>query len=138
LSSLEPGLWIAFSGAFRTQAEAERAAATDAARFPGATAREVVPRVRLTRWPGRRAGFTIVLASLPASAGLPAARAEARQAAAAGLRHVGVLVSAHFRSLQPGYVVVFYGIYPTEQRAEAALARAAARYPAAHLRSVTP
>jgi hypothetical protein len=137
-TTLRPGYWLTFSGAYRTLAQAQRAAVAAMLRFPRATVRQLVPRIRLTRWPLERSGFTIVLASLPVAGGLDAARAEAKRAAAAGLRHVGVLVSSHFRNLNPGYDVVFCGIYATEQQAEAALGRAAAVYPAAYLRAVTP
>ena len=46
----------------------------------------------LIAWPGAN-GYTIVLSSLPASSGLAAARAKAREALAAGVPQVGLLRS---------------------------------------------
>src|SRR4029450_8668740 len=70
------------------------------------------PRTRtLAAWPKGRSGWTLVLASLPASAGRKAAVGKARQALDAGLTQVGVLDSSEFSSLHPGYFVVFSGTY---------------------------
>jgi hypothetical protein len=72
-------------------------------------------------WPTGRNGWTIVLFSYPVSAGGDAPAATAARAAQAGLPEVGVLNSAQFSSLHPGYYVVFSGVYSTAGEAEAAL-----------------
>jgi SPOR domain len=101
------------------------------------TRRREEPR-RLIEWPRRRAGWTLVLASLPTSSGRPAANAKARQAMAAGLRQVGVLDSSRYSSLHPGYYVVFSGIYASLGEAQNAASRAAdAGYGNAYARRVT-
>jgi len=81
----------------------------------------------LVAWPAGQSGFTDVLLSLPAAGGRPAALARARQAKRAGLKQVGVLASADYSSLHPGYFVVFSGIYQTEAEATAALGAAHAK-----------
>ena len=78
----------------------------------------------LTTWPRGRDGYTVILASLPATAGLSPARARAREAASAGLPQVGVLESSRYASLHAGYYVVFSGIYDTLADAQAAVANA--------------
>jgi hypothetical protein len=93
---------------------------------------------RLIEWPRGRNGWTLVLASLPTTAGRDAALAKARQALNAGLPQVGVLDSARYSSLHPGYFVVFSGIYDTLSTAQDAASRAAARgYGNAYARRVT-
>jgi stage II sporulation protein D len=89
-------------------------------------------------WPAGRSGWTVVLSSLPASAGEPAARAAATKATKAGAPAVGVLDSSAFSTLQPGFFVVFSGVYATEARATAAAHSLAARFPAAYPRHITP
>ena len=79
---------------------------------------------RIISWPQGRSGHTIVLASLPATGGRPAAAAKAREAIDGGLRQVGVIRSDDFSSLHPGYFVVFSGIYPTNAAAQEGLAAA--------------
>jgi hypothetical protein len=80
-----------------------------------------------TPWPaGRLSGWTIVLISYPTTGGRTAALSTATRAAQAGLPQVGVLQSANFSSLHPGYFVVFSGIYGTKSQADAALATARA------------
>lgn len=71
----------------------------------------------LIAWPGRTA-YTVVLVSLPAPGGHTAALARAHQAVAKGLPQVGVLDSGDFASLNPGYYVVFSGVYATLIQAE--------------------
>ena len=78
----------------------------------------------LTAWPRGRDGYTVILASLPANAGVAPARARARDAAKAGLPQVGVLESSRYASLHPGYYVVFSGIYDSLADAQAAVANA--------------
>lgn len=73
---------------------------------------------RLIVWPGKTA-YTVVLTSLPSSpGGHAAALARANQALAKGLPRVGVLDSGDFPSLNPGYYVVFSGVYETLLQAE--------------------
>ena len=79
---------------------------------------------RIISWPQGRSGHTIVLASLPATGGRPAAVAKARDAIDGGLRQVGVIRSDDYSSLHPGYFVVFSGVYPTNAAAQEGLAAA--------------
>ena len=72
-------------------------------------------------WPAGRSGYTIVLESIPVSAGRSFAAARARTARQAGLPRVGVLDSSTYTSLHPGYYVVFTGIYTSSAQASAAL-----------------
>jgi SpoIID/LytB domain protein len=87
-------------------------------------------------WPAGRSGYTVVLDSVATSAGLGAARADATRARRAGLPQVGVLVSAEFATLRPGFYVVFSGVYRTAAQAQAAIGAAKAKYPAAYLRRI--
>jgi hypothetical protein len=92
----------------------------------------------LTVWPAGESGYTMVLVSLPASAGLASANARARQALRKGLKDVGVLVSAQYSSLHPGYFVVFSGRYATQAQATAAVSSAHAKgFPDAYQTRVT-
>jgi hypothetical protein len=92
----------------------------------------------LTAWPANKSGYTLVLVSLPLSGGRPAAVARARQAKAAGLKDVGVLVSSQYSSLHPGYYVVFSGIYGSPAEASAAVGGAHTRgFPGAYQARVT-
>ena len=75
---------------------------------------------RLT-WPARRTGWTVVLSSYPEPKGRVAARATAERAARAKLRQVGTLDSSNYASMNPGYDVVFSGIYGSSAEAQAAL-----------------
>jgi hypothetical protein len=68
-------------------------------------------------WPDR-SGYTIVLESIPTTSGRAQANATARRALAAGLPQVGVLASSNYSSLQPGYYVVFTGVYDSNSEAE--------------------
>jgi hypothetical protein len=76
------------------------------------------PKPTLVVWPAGKSGWTIVLDSVPTVNGRDGAFAEARQALRLGLKQVGVLDSARFSSLHPGYFVVFSGIYDTEADAQ--------------------
>jgi hypothetical protein len=88
-------------------------------------------------WPAGKSGYSIVLASLPVSRGSAAAAARARAARNAGLRKVGVLDSGRYASLNPGYYVVFAGIYDTEAQAGTGIAAArAAGFPGAYVRRI--
>jgi hypothetical protein len=95
------------------------------------------PKNRLVQWPARRSGFTVVLDSLPVTTGHARALAEARSALNAGLPDVGVLESAKYSSLHPGYYVVFSGIYTSSSQASAEVSRArAAGFPTAYPRPI--
>ncbi|HEX7626650.1 MAG TPA: zinc ribbon domain-containing protein [Gaiellaceae bacterium] len=78
---------------------------------------------RLT-WPANENGWTIVLVSYPKLNGQTAATDTAARAAKAGLKQVGVLDSSSYASLQPGYLVVFTGIYGSKADADAAVSTA--------------
>jgi hypothetical protein len=75
-------------------------------------------------WPKNENGWTIVLFSFPKTTGRPSALQTADKAARSGLRQVGVLDSSLYASLQPGYYVVFTGVYPAKADADAAVATA--------------
>jgi hypothetical protein len=81
------------------------------------------PNGRLT-WPRSENGWTIVLVSYPKTNGRSSALATASKAAGAGLSQVGILDSSGFASLQPGYLVVFTGIYGSKGDADAAASSA--------------
>lgn len=93
------------------------------------------PQQQLIGWPEGTDGFTVILASIPTSSGRAPATARAREARDAGLPEVGVLVSAEFASLRPGYFVVFSGVYATRAEAEDALPTAGT--PEAYVGEVT-
>lgn len=75
---------------------------------------------RLT-WPKNANGWTIVLTSYPKATGRLDALAKASEAAGKGLAQVGVIDSSRFASLQPGYFVVFTGIYGSQVDADTAV-----------------
>jgi hypothetical protein len=76
------------------------------------------PTLTPVSWPASKSGWTIVLDSVPGLNGRAPALAEAKQALHVGMKQVGVLDSAGFSSLHPGYFVVFAGIYDTEAEAQ--------------------
>lgn len=80
----------------------------------------------LFTWPAHANGWTIVLVSYPSTDGLPQATATAAKATSAGLKQVGVLDSSDFASLQPGYDVVFTGVYGSQAAADASVGTARA------------
>jgi hypothetical protein len=86
---------------------------------PGKTA----PKNGRLAWPGHANGWTIVLVSYPKVNGRPAALQTAARAARS-LRQVGVLDSSVYPSLQPGYYVVFTGIYGSKTDADAGVSTA--------------
>jgi hypothetical protein len=97
------------------------------------------PAKTLVTWPAGRGGWTIVLDSLPSSNGRAPALAEARQALHLGLKKVGVLDSAEFSSLHPGYFVVFFGIYASQAAAQSSIIDAHQKgYGGAYPRRITP
>ena len=88
-------------------------------------------------WPRNENGWTVVLTSYPKATGRTAALATADKAAK-GLRRVGILDSGGFASLQPGYLVVFAGIYPSQTDADAAVPTARqAGFRAAYTRQIS-
>ena len=86
-------------------------------------------------WPGQKA-YTIVLSSLPLRNGIAPAKSQAQRALKAGLARVGILVSSSYPSLQPGYYVVFSGIFASLEEAQSALQPAKASFPAAYARPI--
>ena len=92
------------------------------------------PGAALIPWPG--SGYTIVLATIPASRGVGVAKKKALTALAAGLHQVGVLVSSRYPGLHPGYYIVFTGVYGTIEDAESALPNARPTFPGAYARLV--
>lgn len=92
-------------------------------------------RQQLIPWPSTN-GYTIVLATLPLSVGAHAAQAKALSAVRDGLPQVGVLVSSSYPSLQPGYYVVFSGIYASLEEAQSALDTAKSSFPSAYARPI--
>jgi hypothetical protein len=83
----------------------------------GATGASGSPSASVT-WPARENGWTIVLVSYPKVNGRPAALRAAAKARSSGLRLVGILDSSLYASLQPGYLVVFTGIYAAKSDAD--------------------
>ena len=96
------------------------AASTPSVTVPGIAA-------GLAAWPSAGTAYTDVLESVPLSSGRTIAIAQARAAKAAGLPKPGVLVSADYTSLHPGYYVVFSGVFATPAAASTALATVHAR-----------
>jgi hypothetical protein len=90
-----------------------------------------------TVWPANEAGWTIVLVSYPKTFGHPQALDTATKAAKKGLNEVGVVDSSSYASLQPGYYVVFAGIYASRAEADAAVGTARqAGFPGAYSREI--
>lgn len=95
------------------------------------------PPRTLVEWPPSQSGYTVVIASLPASAGRAQALRKAREALRSGLPEVGVLESGEFSSLHPGYYVVFSGIYENQRDAVRGAPRVQELYPAAYIRQIS-
>jgi hypothetical protein len=88
-------------------------------------------------WPAGQTAWTIVLVSYPKTAGRPAAQQTATRAAQKHLPEVGILDSSRYPSLQPGYFVVFSGIYATQAEANTAVSTAhSAGFGAAYSRQI--
>jgi len=87
---------------------------------PGTTAN---PKNERVSWPAHANGWTIVLVSYPKVNGRPLALQTVARAAAR-LHEVGVLDSSLYASLQPGYYVVFTGIYGSKADADAGVSTA--------------
>jgi len=90
-----------------------------------------------TVWPANETGWTIVLVSYPKTFGHPQAVDTATKAAKKGLSQVGIVDSSSYASLQPGYYVVFAGIYGSRAEADAAVGTARqAGFPGAYSRQI--
>jgi len=90
-------------------------------------------------WPSGKEGYTVVLASVETSKGRDDAEQKANQAIANGLTDVGILNSSDFLTLNPGYYVVFKGVYDTAAAAQSGLATArSSGFPLAYVREVSP
>jgi hypothetical protein len=89
-------------------------------------------------WPAGKDGYTIVLASIETSRGRAPAERRANDAIANGLPEVGILNSSDYLTLNPGYYVVFTGIYDTLGEARDDLPSARSFQPNAYVREVTP
>jgi hypothetical protein len=98
------------------------AATVDTSKLP--TAPEPGTASGRTVWPAGESGWTIVLVSYPKAFGHDQALQTARKAAKAGLAQAGVIDSSRYASLQPGYYVVFAGIYGSKADADAGVATA--------------
>lgn len=70
--------------------------------------------------PPHPTGWVVVLQSLPADA-RSSAEHTAATARAAALLHIGVLVSSDYRTLRPGYLVVYQGPFANEVDAQGAI-----------------
>jgi hypothetical protein len=90
----------------------------------------------IVEWPSE-SGYTVVIASLPTSGGRELAVRKAREALRSNLPEVGVLDSAEFSSLHPGYYVVFSGIYPNQRAALDGVGRVQRLYPASYIRQIS-
>jgi hypothetical protein len=106
---------------------------------PGSKPQQPKPNPNaLAVWPAQKSGYTIVLESLPVAGGRANALARARRAKQNGLGSVGILVSAQYSSLHPGYFVVFSGIYGSPAEASAGVSSAHAKgFPDAYQTRVT-
>jgi hypothetical protein len=92
----------------------------------------------LTNWPQDRPGWTIVLVSVPKVDGRDRAVVLAQAAREEGLEQVGILDSARYASLRPGYWVVFQGIYESQAEATGSLREARAASKSARVQAVNP
>jgi hypothetical protein len=92
---------------------------------------------RIGAWPAGTSGWTIVLVSYPSANGRPSAQQTAGRALRARLPDVGILDSSDYASLQPGYLVVYTGVYRSQASAENAVTTAhAAGFTGAYVRQV--
>jgi len=134
---LNPTFRVVFSGFYADARAAQAAAADVSGAYPLSYVRQIA--APLQRWPATRRGWTVVLASVPAGRGAREdARAKATEASALGLPRVGVLSTDDFATLNPGYLVVYSGVYRTQARAQAAAQAARARFASAYPRLIAP
>ena len=101
------------------------------------TETEPPPSPQLVDWPPSQNGYTIVIASLPASGGRAQAIRKAREVLASNLPEVGVIDSGEFSSLLRGFYVVFCGIYADQRTALQGVGRVQNLYPAAYIRQIS-
>jgi hypothetical protein len=111
-----------------TTAPETETTASETTRTSTGTTRTTATTARTSRavqaWPPGRSGYTVVLNSIPTTAGRSQAVTEARRAIDAGLEDVGVLESSDFSTLHPGYYVVFSGFYTSSAEATEAISAA--------------
>jgi hypothetical protein len=145
-SGTRSGNKIIFAGYYHSWARAYTAAQTAAPLFPTARPREIVQRQRapkgksllaLTNFERGRGRYTVVLASLPARAASDAAHA-LLTASSRGLPSVRLILSSHFQGLQPGYIVIVSGHYPTGEAATHAAHLDAKHYHHCYARKLVP
>jgi hypothetical protein len=91
---------------------------------------------RLATWPRGRQGWTIVLVSVPKVEGRDRAVALAQAARDKGLEAVGILDSASYASLRPGYWIVFQGVYESQAEATGSLREARAASKSARVQTI--
>jgi hypothetical protein len=107
---------------------------------PGATQPAATTTAKangLTPWTAAD-GYTIVLSSAPYANGRAGLIQAAHRATAGGLPRVGILNSADYSSLHPGYFVLFSGVYASESDASAELPTAQeAGFASAYARRIT-
>ena len=114
-------------------------ATLDTSTLTTATTATTTPQGSIRSWPQGKEGYTVVLASVETSKGRAAAEQKANQAIANGLTNVGILNSSDFLTLNPGYYVVFMGVYDTVAAAQSGLPTARSRgFPLAYVREVSP
>jgi hypothetical protein len=114
-------------------------ATLDTSTLTTSTTVTTTPSANIRSWPQGREGYTVVLASVETSKGRAAAEQKANQAIANGLTNVGILNSSDFLTLNPGYYVVFKGVYDTAAAAQSGLATArSSGFPLAYVREVSP
>ena len=118
-----------------TPTEPATTATTESETTPTVT--EPPPAPQLVDWPPSQNGYTIVIASLPASGGRAQAVRKAREVLASKLPEVGVIDSGEVSSLHPGYYVVFSGIYADQRAALQGVGRVQNLYPAAYIRQIS-
>ena len=129
-----PGLAVGEPRSAVSTPQVVNTATLPAAPEPGAGVR---PNGRTT-WPAGVSGWTIVLVSYPKVNGRSTALSAATRGAKANLRQVGIIDSGGFASLQPGYFVVFSGIYGSKLNADAAVSTARqAGFGGAYSRQIT-
>ena len=114
-------------------------ATLDTSTLTTATTVTTTPSGSIRSWPSGKEDYTVVLHSVETSKGRAAAEQKANQAIANGLTNVGILNSSDFLTLNPGYYVVFMGVYDTASAAQSGLPTARSRgFPLAYVREVSP
>ncbi len=88
-------------------------------------------------WPAGRDGWTIVLVSLPEEAAAPPPRRRRGEPGPAASPRPASSGSSDFASLNPGYYVVFAGVFDSLDAATRALPDARAAFSTAYTRRVS-